>query len=247
VSSPAPWSYAVHRAPLCACAPLCLCACYDLLLATYCWLLEEKFGHFTPRYKSGLFFCRRAFTTFFILPHFTCIDELDGQPHVPTLPHPPCPCRATSYERTRAQCPSRACATPASPTPPQGNTHACALCAHDARSRSLWLALALELLTVPRSGMPSARLAFNLLQDVRLLFRAGFCAHINSLYSLFFLLNHLHYFVWAPTNHPFILHRPHDCAIDCFHPTPFIANINIFHTILVMAISCKGQGQLRER
>jgi len=42
--------------------------------------------------------------------------------------------------------------------------------------------------------------------------------------------------VWAP--HP-PLHRPHDCAIQCFPPT--ILYCNTCHTILVMAKSCKCQ------
>jgi len=39
-------------------------------------------------------------------------------------------------------------------------------------------------------------------------------------------------------NHP--LHHPHDCAIQCFPPT--ILYCNSCHAILVMAISCNGQG-----
>jgi len=34
-------------------------------------------------------------------------------------------------------------------------------------------------------------------------------------------------------------HRPHNCALYCFPPTPRYCNV--YHTILVMAISCKGQ------
>ena len=39
------------------------------------------------------------------------------------------------------------------------------------------------------------------------------------------------------------LHRPHCCALYCYPPE--ILYCNIYHTILVIAISCKGQAQAR--
>ena len=54
---------------------------------------------------------------------------------------------------------------------------------------------------------------------------------MNQYYSL---LTHLLFRHPTPPRH-----RPEDCAIECFPPTPHYCNI--YHTILAVAISCKGQ------
>ena len=65
------------------------------------------------------------------------------------------------------------------------------------------------------------------LQDILLL--QELCARINDILCKYSLC----------LGTPSLLYRPHDCAIHYSPPTPLYCNI--YHTVLAMAISCKGQ------